>query len=133
MPPASGRSSASTFKKNCSYFDCLIRYFFRAGKKTGEHLSILMLIYNNYDQEHLDRQYNNRLNVPDFATYLDRWEVLSQETEQMFTRIKDLQYGELRRERLDVYPSSFPNATTLVFIHGGYWHLFDKASFQFIA
>src|SRR4051812_34711153 len=92
-----------------------------------------MLIYKNYDQEALDRQYNNRLNVPDFATYLDRWEVLSRETEQMFICIKDLQYDELPRERLDVYPSNFPNATTLVFIHGGYWHLFDKASFQFIA
>ena len=92
-----------------------------------------MLIYKNYDQEALDRQYNNRLNVPDFATYLDRWEELSRETEQMFFCIKDLPYGELPRERLDVYPSSFPNATTLVFIHGGYWHMFDKASFQFIA
>ena len=92
-----------------------------------------MLIYKNYDQEALDGQYNNRLNVPDFATYLDRWEVLSRETEEKFTCIKDLQYGELPRERLDVYPSSFPNSTTLVFIHGGYWHLFDKASFQFIA
>lgn len=92
-----------------------------------------MLIYKNYDQEALDRQYNNRLNVPGFATYLDRWELLSQETEKMFPCIKDIRYGELPRERLDVYPSSFPNATTLVFIHGGYWQMFDKTSFQFIA
>jgi arylformamidase len=92
-----------------------------------------MFIYKNYDQEGLDRQYNNRLNVPDFATYLARWEMLSRETENMFPCIKDLRYGELPREQLDVYPSSVPNATTVVFIHGGYWHLFDKASFQFIA
>ena len=92
-----------------------------------------MLIYKNYDQEALDRQYNNRLNVPDYATYLDRWEMLSRETEQMFTCIKDLRYGELPRELLDVYPSSASNATTLVFIHGGYWQMLDKASFQFIA
>ena len=92
-----------------------------------------MLIYKNYDQEGLDRQYNNRLNVPDFATYLNRWEELSRETEQTINCIKDLPYGEHPRERLDVYPSSFANATTLVFIHGGYWHLFDKKSFQFVA
>ncbi len=92
-----------------------------------------MFIYKNYDQEALDRQYNNRLNVPGFATYLQRWELLSRETEKMFHCIKDLRYGELSRELLDVYPSSFPNATTLVFIHGGYWQMFDKASFHFIA
>ena len=43
-----------------------------------------MFIYKNYDQEGLDRQYNNRLNVPDFATYLVRWEMLSRETENMY-------------------------------------------------
>ncbi|WP_018614700.1 alpha/beta hydrolase [Segetibacter koreensis] len=92
-----------------------------------------MLIYKNYDQEALDRQYNNRLKVPGFAAHLDRWELLSRETEKMFHCCKDLRYGQLPRERLDIYPSSFPNATTLVFIHGGYWHMFDKESFQFIA
>src|SRR3954469_5534839 len=92
-----------------------------------------MLIYKNYDQETLDRQYNNRLNVPGFAAYLDRWELLSRETEKMLNWFKDLCYGQFPLERLDIYPSSFPNATTLLFIHGGYWHLFDKDSFQFIA
>ncbi|TDH17920.1 alpha/beta hydrolase [Segetibacter sp. 3557_3] len=92
-----------------------------------------MLIYKNYNQEALDRQYNNRLNVPHFATYLDRWEVLSRETERMFPCIKDLRYGQLPREQLDVYPSTSDNATSLVFIHGGYWQLFEKSLFQFIA
>ncbi|HVG16076.1 MAG TPA: alpha/beta hydrolase [Chitinophagaceae bacterium] len=92
-----------------------------------------MLIYKDYDQDALDRQYNNRLNVPHFATYLDRWELLSRETEKILPCIKDLRYGEHPRERLDVYLSPFPNAITLVFIHGGYWQMFDKTSFQFIA
>ena len=92
-----------------------------------------MFIYKNYGQDALDRQYNNRLNVPGFATHLNRWEILSRETERMLPCIKDLRYGELPREQLDVYPSSFPNAPILVFIHGGYWQMFDKASFQFIA
>ena len=93
----------------------------------------LMLIYKQYDQAALDRQYNNRLHVPDFATYFDRWESLSIQTDKESPVIKDIAYGKLPREQLDIYPSSQPSSKTLIFIHGGYWHKLDKASFQFIA
>ena len=93
----------------------------------------LMLIYKKYDQAALDRQYNNRLQVPDFATYLDRWESLSRQTSKESPVIKDIAYGKLPLEQLDIYPSSQPSSKTLIFIHGGYWHKLDKASFQFIA
>ena len=92
-----------------------------------------MLIYKKYDQAALDRQYNNRLHVPEFATYLDKWESLSSQTEKEGPVIKNIAYGKLPREQLDIYPSSQPFSKTLIFIHGGYWHKLDKASFQFIA
>jgi len=92
-----------------------------------------MLIYKKYDQVALDRQYNNRLHVPEFATYLDKWESLSSQTEKEGPVIKNIAYGKLPREQLDIYPSSQPFSKTLIFIHGGYWHKLDKASFQFIA
>src|SRR6185369_14507904 len=93
----------------------------------------LMLIYKKYDQAALDRQYNNRLQVPDFATHLDRWESLSRQTYKESPVVNDIAYGKLPLEQLDIYPSSKPSSKTLVFIHGGYWHKLDKASFQFIA
>jgi arylformamidase len=92
-----------------------------------------MLIYKQYDQAALDRQYNNRLHVPDFATCIKRWRSLSRETENEYPVVKDIAYCKLSREQLDIYPSSQPSSKTLIFIHGGYWKKFDKADFQFIA
>jgi len=92
-----------------------------------------MPVYKHYDQSALDRQYNNRLHVPDFSTYLERWELLSRQTEKEFHVIKNLSYGSLPREQLDIYPSLKPSSKTLIFIHGGYWHKLGKEDFQFIA
>ena len=92
-----------------------------------------MFVYKTYDQASLDSQYNNRLHVPDYAAYLQRWERQSRETETKYPVIKDIPYGHLPRERLDVYPSARPGSKTLVFIHGGYWQMLDKALFHFVA
>lgn len=92
-----------------------------------------MFVYKEYDQESLDNQYNTRLHVPEFADYFKRWEELSRETEQKLPVIKDVAYGNLPRERLDIYPSVQPSSKTVVFIHGGYWQTLDKSLFQFIA
>ena len=91
-----------------------------------------MLIYKQYDQAALDRQYNNRLQVPDYLFYLQRWELLSRQTEKKYTSIKDIPYGELPLELLDIYPSSLPQSKTLIYIHGGYWQRLDKSDFHFI-
>jgi len=92
-----------------------------------------MVIYKQYNQEQLDLQYNNRSHVPDFETSLSRWETLSRLAEEKYRILKNIPYGILSRETLDIFPSGHSNAKTLVFIHGGYWHLFDKTSFYFIA
>ena len=92
-----------------------------------------MPVYKQFDQAALNSQYNLRAHVPDFAFYLERCEMLSRETEKEFYSIKDLSYGSLPREKLDIYPSENPSSKTLVFIHGGYWQRFGKADFQFIA
>lgn len=92
-----------------------------------------MIVYKQYSQEQLNNQYNNRLHVPDFATYLERWDKLSAATREKHAFIKDIAYGDHPRERLDIFPSNNPNAKVLIFIHGGYWQLFDKTKFHFIA
>lgn len=92
-----------------------------------------MLVYKQYDQEALDRQYNNRVHVPDFEIHLERWKSLSRQTEKELRVVKDLQYGSLPREKLDIYPSQQPSSKTLIFIHGGYWHKWGKEDFQFVA
>jgi arylformamidase len=92
-----------------------------------------MFIYKQYTEEELNNQYNIRLHVPDFATYFERWEKLSSETREKHHIIKDVSYGNKEREYLDIFPSLKSTSKTLVYIHGGYWHLFDKTKFHFVA
>jgi arylformamidase len=92
-----------------------------------------MLIYKQYTPEALNRQYDNRAQVPDFATYLQRWELWSREAEKNYLRQENLSYGGHPLEQMDVYPAPAPLSKILVFIHGGYWQRFDKSSFQFVA
>ncbi|MEO7531595.1 MAG: alpha/beta hydrolase [Sediminibacterium sp.] len=92
-----------------------------------------MLIYKQYTQDSLDRQYNNRLNVPDHEIHLQRWESLSREAEKRYPVKKNISYGELPDEKLDIFPSAQPNSKTLVFIHGGYWYKHAAVDFYLIA
>lgn len=92
-----------------------------------------MHVYKQYDQASLDSQYNNRLHVRGFADYLSRWELLSRETENKLPVIKDIAYGNMQRETLDIFPAALPGSKTLVFIHGGYWQMLDKRIFHFVA
>ncbi|MEO6636823.1 MAG: alpha/beta hydrolase [Ginsengibacter sp.] len=92
-----------------------------------------MAVYKQYDQQQLNDQYNNRLQVPGFAEYFERWEKASRYTEKAQVVFRDIFYGTHPLECLDVFPAAIPNAKTLVFIHGGYWHLLDKKMFHFLA
>ena len=92
-----------------------------------------MKVYKDYNQEQLDYQYNTRLQVPDYANYFDRWEKESRQTAEHNTLIKDIPFGDHPKECLDIFPSNIPHSKTLVFIHGGYWHLLDKSIFHFLA
>ena len=92
-----------------------------------------MIVYKQYDQSALDRQYNNRLQTPGYGVHLENYEVESRKTEKEYSSKKDIAYGTHSRELLDIYPSDKPNSKTLVFIHGGYWRALDKSSFQFVA
>jgi arylformamidase len=92
-----------------------------------------MNVYKHYNQEQLNEQYNTRLQVPDYANYFDRWERLSSQTAQDNAILKDIPFGDHSEERLDIYPSKIHHSKTLVFIHGGYWHLLDKDMFHFLA
>ena len=92
-----------------------------------------MNVYKHYNQEQLNDQYNTRLQVPEFAGYFDRWEKLSRQTAEQNTILKDIPFGAHPEELLDIFPSKIHHSKTLVFIHGGYWHLLDKTMFHFLA
>lgn len=92
-----------------------------------------MFVYKNYTQEALDRQYNNRQAVPDFAAIVVQWEADSEAFRQRARSHQELAYGRHPREMLDIFPAAQANAPLQVFFHGGYWQAMDKRVFHFIA
>lgn len=82
-----------------------------------------------------DRDYANGAFIPGAADYPDRWardaatfrEALGPRAEL------DIAYGPGPRERLDLFLPEGPARGVVVFVHGGYWHLFGKAHWSHLA
>ena len=87
----------------------------------------------NLDGNTLDRLYNNRALVPDYAEHFTRWSQASRIARQTLSCRLDVPYGDAAGETLDIFPGSGAKAPVLVFIHGGYWRSLDKADHSFIA
>ena len=88
------------------------------------------------DPAWLDAQHNNRLRVPDFMTYFDRWQKSSAAARHSQRCEIGIAYGAGALEKLDVFPSAKKGsqpAPVLVFIHGGFWRSLDKADHSFVA
>jgi arylformamidase len=81
----------------------------------------------------LDRMYNNRDLVPEFAEHLRRWAEGSAAAMRSEHRELDVRYGGGPNEHLDVFPADRADAPVLVFIHGGYWRALDKRDHSFVA
>lgn len=82
---------------------------------------------------YLEKQYNNRLAVPDNAHYLSDWLLRSESYREKALGYLNLSYGESEREILDIFPASNTMAPIHIFLHGGYWQALNKDSFSFVA
>lgn len=96
------------------------------------------IFHFNSDPQWLDAQHNNRLRVPDFATYFERWKSKSAAARRSERCHLDIAYGQGASEALDIFPAAphpahKANAPVLVFIHGGFWRSLDKADHSFVA
>ena len=90
-------------------------------------------IYRGYDRAALDAQYNNRARIPEYVDYFDRWLAWSAETRAALPGPRDVAYGDLSVETLDIFLAEQPGAPILVMIHGGYWYSLDKHHDSFVA
>jgi arylformamidase len=82
-----------------------------------------------------DRDYANGPFIPGGADYPDRWarEAAAFRTDLGDRAELDLPYGPGARQRLDLFlPEGAPRGV-LVFVHGGYWHLFSKSHWSHLA
>ena len=79
----------------------------------------------------LDTDYNNVDFIPGGADYPDRWAAEARacrETDAAIGRARrNDSYGPGERQKLDLFPPSGKREGLVVFIHGGYWHKFDRA------
>ena len=92
-------------------------------------------VFLDYDQAALDAQYNNRVKVPAYPEYLVRYKAQSEAARSRYTAARlDVPVGPSAIERVDIFPAGGGRpAPVLVFIHGGYWLMLDKADFSFVA
>ncbi|MFN6925903.1 MAG: alpha/beta hydrolase [Tabrizicola sp.] len=82
-----------------------------------------------------DRDYANGAFIPGAADYPDRWaREAAAFRESLAGRAQaDVAYGPGHRERLDLFlPEGTPRGV-VVFVHGGYWHLFGKTHWSHLA
>ncbi len=91
------------------------------------------MLYRGMDRAQLDAAYNNSAAVPERDAIIAGWAARSAAVRRERPGHFDLRYGEAPRERLDLILAADPKAPTLLFIHGGYWQMFDKEPFAFLA
>jgi arylformamidase len=101
-----------------------------------EKQAVSQKIFLDYDQAALDAQYDNRAKVPEFPQYLERYRAASLAARERFAGSARLEVpvGQTSIERVDIFPAAGSTpAPVLVFLHGGYWLMLDKADFSFVA
>lgn len=82
--------------------------------------------------EVIEREYNNRALVPEYAEFFARWQRDSEYVRKTMQGRIDVPYGPDERHRIDLFPAENARGT-LVFIHGGYWRSLDKSMFSWLA
>lgn len=95
------------------------------------------LVWREFDQAGLDRQYNSRGTVPDFTVYTRRYTELTRAAKARLACIENLHYGPGADATLDLYPAApaagGPGTPVMVFFHGGDWRALSKDDSGFAA
>jgi len=92
------------------------------------------LIFRDYDQITLDKEYDNRGRFPDTADCKNAQAVGSDEAKAQFRRQLDIPFGNGKTDLLDIYsPDKGKDTPIHIFFHGGYWKSNTKNDFGFVA
>jgi arylformamidase len=83
------------------------------------------LVFREFDQAALDRQYNNQANVDDPRRYLDWYAPASEAARARVAHLADVAYGHLPEQKLDIFMppghSRSDRRPVVAFLHGGAW------------
>ena len=95
-----------------------------------------MTIYQGYDLAALDVQYDIEATVDDLDSYRLEFGALSEQVLGSENIQLDVAYGSAPLQQIDIFPaapSGDAASPIVVYIHGGYWKVGDKASYRFPA
>jgi len=83
-------------------------------------------VWLDYDQDALNRQYDQRVLVPNADDYKAREAEMSAQVRQRLDCRLDVPYGPSPDEVLDIFPAAEPGAPFVIYIHGGAWTRWHK-------
>ena len=78
-------------------------------------------VFLDYDQEALDRAYNQQSYAPNGSQVQTRLAARSDEARRQLGEPLRVAYGPTEHEWLDIFKTSVPNAPVVVYVHGGAW------------
>ena len=89
-------------------------------------------IWRGMDRAALDRDYNARASVPDYAAEARRYIETSRAARARLRMVPDLVYDPISGNTLDLFPGR-PGGPLFLWIHGGYWRALSKADNHCVA
>lgn len=92
-----------------------------------------MALYQGYELDELEVQYNIAGTIDNFEEYQAEYGGMSAKTVERLGGSLDIAYGDDPLQALDVFPAADTGAPILMFVHGGYWVRGDKAGHRFPA
>lgn len=90
-------------------------------------------VFLDYDQEALDRAYDQRVWAPDAEAIMARCRDAGAEVRATTVLRADIAYGAGANETLDIFPTDIRGAPIHVHIHGGAWRIQSKHDASFMA
>jgi arylformamidase len=91
-----------------------------------------METWHDLDRAALDRAYNARDSVPDFAAELQRWINLSAVARFQLDPVEDIVFDPPSGMALDWFTGA-PGGPIVLWIHGGYWRAVSKSEQSLVA
>ena len=91
------------------------------------------IVWGNFTQEELDRNYDQSSLVPNVGELMEQNAIDSARIREELDVITDVSYGPTELERLDIFPVSEKGAPVAIYHHGGAWTRSDKDQCSYAA